>query len=113
MDKIFFTLRDFLNSMPNGFPPAASGVDIEILKTIFTEEEAGVFMNLKFNFETPAQISKRAGYETEYLERILPEMAEKGQLLKISINNMKLYRSFPVVFGIYEFQAGRMNREHG
>ncbi len=111
MDNIFVTLRDFLNSMPNGFPPAKSGIDIEILKTIFTEEEADLFMKLKFNFETPEQISKRTGLEKDFLEKILPVMADKGQLLKISIGNMNLFRSFPVVFGIYEFQVGRLTKE--
>lgn len=37
--------------MPNGYPPAKSGIDIEILKTIFTEEEAGL-VHMTSNFKS-------------------------------------------------------------
>ena len=58
MENIYQKLREHLDSIPNGFPASKSGIEIEILKSIFTEEEASVFMNLKLNFETADKIFK-------------------------------------------------------
>jgi electron transport complex protein RnfB len=56
-DEIFYRLRDVLDSMPNGFPPAADGLEMHILKKIFTEEEAAVAVNMKMKFETPEDVA--------------------------------------------------------
>ncbi|PKL18506.1 MAG: 4Fe-4S ferredoxin [Spirochaetae bacterium HGW-Spirochaetae-5] len=110
MENIYFKLRDFFNSMPNGFPPSKSGIEIEILKMIFTEEEAEMFMKLKLSFETPEKISKRTGLDMEYLKRILPVMDKKGQVFGVSLGAVSFYKILPYVFGVYEFQLGRMNK---
>lgn len=60
-DTIYHRLRERLDAIPNGFPATKSGVEIKILKKIFTDEEAGVFMKLKISFETAAKISARTG----------------------------------------------------
>lgn len=111
MDAIYSSLREHLDSMPNGFPATESGVEIELLKRIFTEAEASLFMKLKLVFETPQQISERTGMDIEKLKELLPVMKNKGQLMGISKKNVSLYKAIPYVFGIYEFQLKRMDRE--
>jgi len=111
METIYTKLREHLDNMPNGYPATRSGVEIEILKRIFTEEEAELFMKMKMVFETPQQISARTGFDQETLERLLPEMNRKGQLMGISIKTLSLYKAMPFIFGIYEFQLGRIDRE--
>ena len=110
MENIYYKLRDFLNSIPNGFPPSESGTEIEILKMIFTEEEAEMFMKLKLSFETPEKISKRTGLDVEYLKKILPVMDKKGQVFGVSLGAVSLYKLLPYIFGVYEFQLGRINK---
>jgi NAD-dependent dihydropyrimidine dehydrogenase PreA subunit len=111
MENIYKQLADFLDTMPNGYPRSESGVEIEILKRIFTEEEASVFMKLKLVFETPVQIAERTGLETEYLKKMLPQMMDKGQLMGVVIKSFSMYRAAPFIFGIYEMNMKRMDRE--
>jgi len=111
MELTYNLLREHLDNMPNGFPSTKSGVEIEILKMIFTEEEASVFMKLKMVFETPQQISARSGIDIDTLKRVLPEMKNKGQVMGIAIKNFSLYKAVPFVFGIFEFQLSRIDRE--
>ena len=39
-DKAYNNLREFLDQFPIGYPKTASGVEISILKRLFTEDEA-------------------------------------------------------------------------
>lgn len=111
MNSIYLRLREHLDSMPNGYPATGSGVEIEILKRIFSEEEAELFMKLKMTFETPQQTSARTGVDIDTLNRLLPQMTLKGQLMGIAIHNLSLYKAMPFIFGIYEFQLTRIDRE--
>jgi hypothetical protein len=45
------SLRSFLDGIPNGFPESENGIEIKILKRIFTPEEAKLFMKLRLAFE--------------------------------------------------------------
>jgi NAD-dependent dihydropyrimidine dehydrogenase PreA subunit len=110
-EQAYFDLRKLLNTLPNGFPSADNGVEIKILKKVFTEEEARLFVKLKLNFETTEQISERTGIDLEYLKKKLPEMAGKGQLFGIHMGTVSLYKLLPFVFGIFEFQLNRLDRE--
>lgn len=111
MESIYNKLRVHLDNMPNGFPATESGVEIEILKKIFTEEEAELFMKLRLKFETPEQISARTGVDLDLLKKRLPGMKEKGQLMGVTIGNVSIFKALPFVFGIYEFQVHRIDRE--
>ena len=39
-DSVYYELREFLDRFPVGFPQTDSGVEIEILKKLFTPQEA-------------------------------------------------------------------------
>jgi ferredoxin len=109
--RIYYELRDILDTLPNGFPQAANGVEIKILEKVFTEEEAEIFMKLKLKFETTEHISQRTGIDLPYLKKQLNEMAEKGQVFRIKIGEVLLFKMLPYVFGIFEFQQGRLDKE--
>jgi len=111
MADVYNELRSFLDAIPNGFPASANGTEIKILKKIFNEEEAALFMKLRMTFETPEQIASRTGLDLEYIKKMLPIMKTKGQLLGISKPEFSLYRIFPFVFGIYEFQGPMLDKE--
>lgn len=110
-EKVYADLRKLLDTLPNGFPASGSGVEMRILQKVFTEEEAGLFQKLKLNFETTEQIAERTGLELEYLKNILPIMADKGQLFGIHLGMVSMYKLLPFVFGIFEFQLNRLDRE--
>lgn len=108
---VYIKLREMLDTIPNGFPSTESGVELKILKSIFTEEEAQLYTSLKMNMETVEQIAARTGLDREYLKRILKQMYDKGQLFSFSVGEISFYRVLPFIFGIYEFQLPRMDRE--
>ena len=110
-DRIYNELRELLNTLPNGFPATDTGVEMKILKKVFTEEDAEIFMKLKLQFETTEQISRRTGIEPAYLKRRLDEMAEKGQVFRVNLGEVSLFKMLPYVFGIFEFQLSRLDRE--
>ena len=110
-DQVYADLRSLLDTLPNGYPSAGNGVEMKILRKVFTEEEAGLFQKLRLNFESTEQISERTGIELEYLKKILPDMTDKGQIFGIHLGPVSLYKLLPFVFGTYEFQVNRLDRE--
>lgn len=50
-----------LETLPNGFPATKNGIEVKILKKIFTPGEAGLFCDLRLTPETAAQIAARTG----------------------------------------------------
>jgi electron transport complex protein RnfB len=113
-NSIYFELLDYFNKMPVGLPTSNSGVEIEILKLLFTEEEAQLAMKLNF---TPQQLKKvhrklrNKDLSLEELENKLEKMYEKGTIIRALNNGEKLFLLAPFVPGIYEFQLGLLTQE--
>lgn len=107
----YHKLAQVLDSMPNGFPATESGVEIKLLEKIFTAEEAELFCDMRLAFETPEQVAERTGRPLEGLAERLKAMWARGQLFGIDFGTTQVYRALPWVFGIYEFQLKRMDRE--
>ena len=110
-ENIYQKLSKVLDTLPNGFPQTESGVEIKLLKKIFTPEEADLFCDLRLSFETPEQVAERTGRPLEGLSDILKTMWDKGQLFGVDFGEVQIYKMLPWVFGIYEFQLKRMDRE--
>ncbi|MCX7635580.1 MAG: 4Fe-4S binding protein [Syntrophales bacterium] len=110
-EDIYKRLAKVLDTLPNGFPATDSGVEIRLLKKIFTPEQAELFCSLRLSFETATQIAARTGLPLEGLEARLLDMARAGQVFMIRLGKDRFYRMLPWVFGIYEFQLGRMDRD--
>jgi len=110
-DEIYQKLAKVLDTLPNGFPATESGVEIKILKRIFTPEQAELFCELRLTFETAPQIAERTGRPLEELDRQLKDMGKAGQLFSINFGGIRVFRMLPWVFGIYEFQLGRLDKE--
>ena len=47
MNDVYQALRRHLDSLPGGFPPTDSGVEIRILKRLFSPDEAELARHLK------------------------------------------------------------------
>lgn len=110
-DDAYTSLRQFLDQFPLGFPATDSGVEIKILKKLFTEEEARIAVHLTPFPENARDISKRAGMATEYLEKMLEQMSLKGLLFRSKRQDDILYNTAPFMVGIYEYSVGRMDKE--
>ncbi len=110
-DESYKKLATVLDSLPNGFPATSDGLEIKLLKKIFTPGEAELFCDLKLSFETAKQVSERTGRPLEGLEDRLSTMMGKGQVFGIDLGGTKLFKMLPWIFGIYEFQLPNMDRQ--
>jgi NAD-dependent dihydropyrimidine dehydrogenase PreA subunit len=110
-DESYHRLAKVLDTLPNGFPPTQSGIEIRILKKIFEPEEAELFCDLRLTPETAVQISERTGRPLEGLEQKLMSMWNKGELWASELDGIWTFKMIPWVVGIYEFQLKRMDRE--
>ena len=64
--------------LPGGYPSTPSGVEVRILKRLFSPEEAELTMKPKSRPEQVPAIAARVGLEEAEMARRLEEMARKG-----------------------------------
>lgn len=110
-DDVYLKLREQLDCFSLGFPATESGVELRILKKLFTEEEAGMFLLLNLIAETPESVAKRTGRDLEETVSLLKRMSGKGLVFCLSKGETARYAAVPFVPGIMEFQAGSIDRE--
>ncbi len=108
---VYKRLAKKLDEMPQGFPPTDSGVELKILKKIFSPEEAEMALRIKPLPETAEVIAERLGQPVEEMRSVLDTMAKKGQIGSFKMFGQQCYMFFPFVVGIYEFQVYKMDRE--
>jgi len=111
MTDVYKRLAERLDSLPNGFPATESGVELRILKKIFSHEEAEMALKVNLMPETAAAMAQRLGLPVAELEATLATMVKKGQIGSTNLKGQQVYMLFPFVFGIFEFQQPRMDKE--
>ncbi len=110
-EDVYKKLATALDTLPNGFPATDTGVELKLLKMIFSPEDAELFCDLRLKFETAEQIAARTGRPLEGLDDRLKLMWEKGQIFGVDFGEVRVYKMVPWVFGIFEFQLKHMTRE--
>ena len=111
MSNVYEKLRERLDDMAVGFPATESGVEIRILKKLFTETQADLFVKLRPLPESPNDIARRLELESESLADQLEEMAQKGLIFRVRKGGKVRYAAVPYVVGIFEFQLNHMDEE--
>ncbi len=111
MKDIYSSLKEQLDNISTGFPDTESGIEIEILQKLFTEEDAKLFLALSPLPEKPLDVAKRINNDPLDTEKQLEKMAKKGLLFRIHKNNEISYLTPPFTMGIMEFQVNRMDEE--
>ena len=121
---VYEGLAEALEALPSGFPRMLSGVEIELIKIVFTYEEALVASQLTITPETAAEIAKRVGLDEEkvtvLLESMVPRRMVRADTLALEsgikglgkleakdsqepkAEPVKKYRLSPFVVGWYE-----------
>lgn len=110
-EEAYLKLRELLDGLPGGFPATESGVEMKILKKLFTPEDAETALGLTRDPEPPAVIARRCGIGTEEAEDRLLSMASRGLIYRAREGSEALYRAEQFIVGIYEYQLGTMDRE--
>jgi electron transport complex protein RnfB len=115
---VYRKLQTHLDRMPVGFPATASGVEIRILKHLFTPEEAEIALNLSALPEPLERIHRRvkkSGISAEELEQILDRLVAKGAIMGGKMLSKgpkeKYYSKALFAIGMFEFQVDRLTKE--
>jgi len=113
-NQIYIKLQKHLDNQAVGFPATRSGVEINILKHIFSPEEAEIACCLSYKFEPLETIIRRAGHlvdSAEELARHFDRIQQKGGIESKIKHGKMHYCNSPLVVGMYEFQQNRLTPE--
>ncbi|MCP4535742.1 MAG: 4Fe-4S dicluster domain-containing protein [Chloroflexi bacterium] len=109
---VYQKLARHLDDLPGGFPPTESGVELRILRRLFTTEEAELALHLLLIPEESQVIAHRAGIAPQEAAQRLDEMAGKGLIYSIESQDRPLkYMALQYVIGIWEFQLNDLDPE--
>jgi electron transport complex protein RnfB len=112
--EVYRELQKHLDELPVGFPETKSGVEIRLLKQLFSPIEAKIAMKLNYIPEKLKTIYRRvksSGMSIDELEKILNEMFKKGTINSGEQEGEKFYGNAVWAVGIYEYQLNRLTKE--
>lgn len=105
---VYTRLQKRLDEHPSGAPAADSFNNI--LKLLFSPEEAEIACQLTFTLQSPDKIVHKMGMAMAELKDTLDEMAERGCIMGVKIKDHDYYALLPILPGFYEFPF--MRKEH-
>lgn len=108
---IYRELQEHLEKIGIGFPATASGIEIKILKTFFSEEDAAMFLKMGELPETPRDVAQRIGKDTASVAGDLERMAKDGLLFRIIGDGQPKYFAAPFLIGIWENKIKVIDRD--
>jgi len=106
---IYSRLARHLDHLPGGFPATESGVELRILKRLFSPSEARIACRLTLLSETVPVIALRCGLTVAHTGALLEKMAQKGLVFKSC--SPPRYMAAQFVVGIWEYQVGHLDAD--
>ena len=98
---VYQRLRERLDEYALGFPATESGVELKLLKRMFTEKEAEMYLHLTRGLEPASAVAQRAGCSVEEATELLESITAKGATLPTKRDGVKLYSAAPFMHGFY------------
>jgi len=109
---VYDRLAEHLDKLPGGFPATESGVELRILRRLFTPDDAELALTLTLLAEEPRVIARRAGLPVEEVTRRLEAMERKGLIYGVHTpGKLPQYMAQYFVVGIWEFQVQSLSPE--
>ena len=108
---IYSQLARHLDNLPAGYPATESGVELRILKKLFTPDEATVALGLRMMPEPALKIAKRLQAEVGVLEPMLEKMSRKGLIFRSRKGDLTFYMATQFVVGIWEYHVNDLDEE--
>jgi electron transport complex protein RnfB len=109
MADIYEKLRERLDEMATGYPATDSGVEIRLLKQLFSPEDAEMFLSMSTSAQTAREIAQKTGADPNATSEILEDMALRGLVFRERTDGIRYYRAIPFIVGIYEFQINALD----
>ncbi len=98
---LYESLRERLDAHPSTAPQAGSIQ--EILKILFTPEEAGVAVTMSFKVKPVPEIAVKSGLDEDTALKHLEAMADKGIIMARKKGGETLFGLVPLIPGVFEF----------
>ena len=108
----YHDLARHLDRLPGGFPSTPDGLELRILRRLFTETEARLACQLTLIPEEARVVAYRCRMATDATATRLEAMWRKGLILKDAAPGKPArYLASQFVVGIWEFQVNRLDPE--
>ena len=111
MDDVYRNLARHLDNLPAGFPATDSGIELRILKRLFTPEEARLATALTMMPEPLEAIAARAGADPSDLAGRLDAMSRSGLILRTRKGDTILYMAAQFMIGIWEYHVNSLDKD--
>jgi Pyruvate/2-oxoacid:ferredoxin oxidoreductase delta subunit len=110
-EDIYRSLQIKLDQYSLGFPATASGIELKILRYLFSQEDAEIFLALSQALETPESVAGRLGGSREKIAFRLEDMSQRGLLFRLEKKGEVKYGAIPFVHGLFEFQVKNLSKD--
>lgn len=110
--EVYERLAQALDELPGGFPRTRSGVELRLLRRMFTPDEAALALHLNLISEPPRVIARRARLPVEQVTAMLAEMERKGLIYGSQRpGKPPEYLLMQFVIGSWEGQVNRLDAD--
>ncbi len=83
----------------------------EILKELYTPDEAGLVARMPYGLSTLDRVSRVTGLDEKRTRTLLESLAGKGLVIDLFVNGEYRYMPSPMIIGIFEFTMMRTRGE--
>ena len=111
MEDVYLELRARLDDMATGYPETESKIEIKLLKRMFSEEEADLFLQLTPFLQNTEDVAQRLQRDADEIAELMERMAKKGLLFRKRKGDLVRYAAMPYVVGLFEHQVKTMDEE--
>ena len=111
MAGVYEKLRARLDDMATGYPETESKIEIKLLRKMFTEAEADLFLQLMPFLQKPEDVARRLNRNIDEIADMMEQMAKKGLLFRKRKGDLVRYAAVPYVVGLFEHQVKTMDEE--
>jgi len=108
MTDVYERLANYLDNLPASYPATDTGVELRILKQLFTPKEAEAATALALFPEPADAIAKKLGKNKCDVEPLLYGMSRKG-LIGRSGKGQHKYMAANFIMGIWEYHVNALN----
>ncbi len=111
MTDVYQRLANHLDNLPGRFPTTDSGVELRILKRMFSKAEAEIAPGLTMMPEPVPAIAARMDRDPVELATMLADMSKKGLIFRSSKGGEKHYMAAQFVIGIWEYHLNDLDED--
>src|SRR5512136_3506155 len=108
-DKEYRLLQQRLDRNVTGAPDSPHFM--EILKILFSPEDANIARQIPTRFVTVGRLAKKLGMEAAALDGWITEMAHRGLVIDIGRGGRRYLSLAPVVIGFFEYTFMRADEK--